>query len=322
MANSYTGADILKGTLQKAGELADGSSSYIELGLKFINNIYYDLLSASSMFDVDIGDPFPWARSSTPLSILLKAPYETGTVSLTNGSTSGTFSSAPSAALGSFVNRFIKMDQDPEFYRIVSHTAGATAFTLDLAFVGETGAALTFKAHKLIYDLGSNILRLCEPMRVYQDQGFDADEDLLVTGIEANTLRADWPLARLTQAVPSRFATIYQSDTEYLVQFNSSVSADTKLDCDYVPIPTDIINSESSIPVIPRERRKILEFGGAHLLCVEKGMGEKATYYLGAAKAELNALMRSKNKTMRNVSRSRGRLIARADEINRFRGSR
>lgn len=321
MSNSFTGADILKGTLQKAGELADGSSIYEELALKFINNFYLDLLSSSSMFDIDIGDPFPWALSSTPLVVILRKAYETGTVALTSGSSAGVFSTPPSASLGSFVNRHIKMSEDfGEYYRITAHTAGSANFTLDTEFLGDTGN-FNFKAHKLIYDLGSNILRLVEPFRVYQERGFnmDCDEDLMIQGLEAATLRSDFPLTRLVLAIPTRFAPIYQNDDSYLIQMNASVLEDMKADGDYVPLPTSIINSQESIPVIPREHRSILEHGAAHLLSVEKGMSEKAQYYLGTTKALLNTLIRSKNKTMRNTSKVRGRLIPRDDRVRAFR---
>lgn len=319
MASSENGFDLLRGALRRAGEVVDGSSKYHESALRYMNNVYRDILSGSSIFDIDVGDPWPWARSSTPGSITLLPPYETGSVTLTAGLTSGTFSSAPASSLGSFVDRFLKVSGHSEYYRIVSHTAGSASFTIDLAYLGTSGSGQTFKAHKLIYDLGASILRLVEPLRVYNLSDFREDEPLIY-GIDANTFRREYPLARLESGVPERFATIYQDDTSYKIQICRTMVSGTsiKADYDYVPVHADIIESISSIPVIPRDKRVVLEYATAHHILMDKE-DSKADYYFKQTQSALRSMLESSNRVTTHTSKRRGQIVPRLDQIRKTR---
>lgn len=93
-----------------------------------------------------------WARARRPLVLELQPPYTTGSVTLTLGSVSGTFSVAPSASVEGW---FLQLSggTNPEVYRIASHTAASTSFQLDAAFTQTTVTSSTFSIFKLDYDL-------------------------------------------------------------------------------------------------------------------------------------------------------------------------
>lgn len=321
MANSNSGADLLKGALQKAGEPTNGNSTYHGLALKYINNVYLDLLSGGSSFLESVGDPWPWARSRTPKTLVLKAPYETGSVTVTTGSATGTFSIAPDVSLGSFKDRHLQIDGQPDIYKITAHTAGSASFTIDTGYVSTGGAGLTFRAHKLIYNISNDVLRLCAPIRLYRSFGWDNEDDGQILDCNINNLQKEYPLSRLERRIPKRFAELYRDDTEWLIQFSSSVNDDTKVDFDWIPRPTDLIDSATSIPRFPLERRHLIEAGAAHLICIDKG-DDKAGYFFNLVKGGLSAMMSASIKEIQQSSGEVGKLTPRMDlkTNNKYRG--
>lgn len=99
-------------------------------------------------------EPWVWAQSKNPIILTLKAAYSTGTVSLTNASTTGTFSAAPAISLeGRYL--FIEGQSDP--YRIAQHTAASTAFSLDQLYLETTGS-YNYDAYKYDYEAVNDVI--------------------------------------------------------------------------------------------------------------------------------------------------------------------
>lgn len=322
MASSFTASDILKGALQKAGEKADGTSPYQELAIKCLNNAHIDILSGGSTFTGgDVGDPWPWARARTPKSIQLLPPYSDGAVALTNGSATATLTPAPAVGQGSLKDWYFKPGSSPDFYRIAAHTAGSATVTLESAFSAPTIAADTFNFYKTIYDLGTDVLRLCAPIRIYRATGFDEAEDGKIYGVDVDTLDEKWPIYRLHSGVPDRYAEMYQSETEYLIRMNKFVIEEMKVDLDYIPVPADLTDSSSSIPLIPKQKRIVLEYATAYFLCQEKQHQDMQNYFTLTEKT-LRAMRDEGARQITQTNKQRGMLVARQDQLprNRFRG--
>jgi hypothetical protein len=94
--------------------------------------------------------------------------YSTGTVATTAGSTSITFSAAPTDVNGSNVSvsgRFIQTSSSRDWYRITAHTSGTTAATLEIAAIN-TATAATFTVRKNYYSTSTSVDRI---IQVYQD---------------------------------------------------------------------------------------------------------------------------------------------------------
>jgi hypothetical protein len=241
MANFTTTYDLVQGALSRAGELQDGTSQCQSSATRYANQIYLSIFAGSNEFNVELGEPWPWALASTPGTFNLVLPYETGTVSLILGSNAGTFSVAPAVSL---VGWYLKIADRPEYFRIATHVAASTSFTIDTQYTETTGAALAFKAIKLEYDLPSSVLRLVGPMRVYRLQDFEADDEGKIYGIEKNSFSKDFPLHNIIGGVPTYFTEIQQSVPGVKrVMFNKYVSEFvTKVEFDYIPFPEDLFN--------------------------------------------------------------------------------
>jgi hypothetical protein len=153
MAFERTSAELVDEILELSGETTDGTSDYEDLALRKLNNVYKGLLSGGSEFGVDIAEPWVWAQAKKPIILELKPTYE-GTATLTNGSWAGTFSVAPSYSLE---GRFFRVDSRADIYRIASHTAASTSFSLDQAYLDDSGT-VTFSAYKLDYDLTDDVI--------------------------------------------------------------------------------------------------------------------------------------------------------------------
>lgn len=324
MANAANTQDLLKGALRDVGELTDGNTDKQELALARMNDVYLSVLSGASEFNVDCGEPWTWCRNPTPRSIILRPIYETGTVAINNASTSGTFSSAPSSSLGSFAGRYLKVVDRPTVYLITAHVAGATGFTIDQAYLEATVTASAFKAIPTRYDLGSGILRLVEAMRVYSDQVLDStysegDRTGKIYGIGLSVLREKFPIQTILQGTPTNFATSKRSDTEWVVEMSHVVSPDpVKVDFDYIPFPEGLLDSTESIPVIPREFRKVLRYGTAHYLAADKGATEQSKYFYLMTQNTLKAMVRAENRNTTLSGKNKGVMLPRQEQLTKF----
>lgn len=108
------------------------------------------MITGGSEFNLEVDEPWIWARARRPLVLEIQPAYTTGSVTLTQGSESGTFSSAPSASLEGY---FLKLDNGPEIYRIAQHTAASTAFEIDAAFPQTSVSGQAYHAFLTDYDL-------------------------------------------------------------------------------------------------------------------------------------------------------------------------
>lgn len=195
MAQFRTTADLVDSVLRRSGELTDGTSSYESQALDYLNQVHHTIINGGNEFDVDVDEAWIWAKAKRPIILELQPALETGTVSLTQGSESGAFSSAP---VDSQQGRFLLVNNREEFFRIAEHTAGAAAFELDGAYTGDTGAALLFKSIKLDYDLTPTYLIIDE----FNDK-LDFEE-VASTNIAATLAHGSYTPAALATEVASK----------------------------------------------------------------------------------------------------------------------
>lgn len=152
MANFRTTADILDSILLRSGEVTNGNSNYETRALEYLNRINHSILAGGNEFDTEVSEPWTWARADAPMILELQPKYNTGTISLTNGSEVGAFSAAVTDSLEGW---YIKVESRDGVFKLAEHTAGATAFELNGAYDGTTGTTLTYRAIKLDYELVS-----------------------------------------------------------------------------------------------------------------------------------------------------------------------
>lgn len=144
---------LKQAVLKICGELTDGTSDYDADAVMYLNNVEQGLLAGGNEFGVDVAEPWVWAQAKKPIVIKLQ-PATTGSATMVQGSTSGTFSSAPAA---SQLGRYIRFSTTPDVYRIVSHTAASANFSIDQAYLDDSGTP-TYTAYKLDYDLTDDVI--------------------------------------------------------------------------------------------------------------------------------------------------------------------
>lgn len=155
MAQFRTTADILDLALINGGEVTNGNSPYETQLLNYLNKVHFALICGGTIpllqdRTVEIDEVWPWARASRPLILELQPKYDSGSVTLTQGSEAGTFSAAPAISLKGY---HIKVDGSDEILKIAAHTAASTSFELDAAYPDESVTLGAYQAVKLDYDL-------------------------------------------------------------------------------------------------------------------------------------------------------------------------
>lgn len=142
-------ADILDEILRKAGETTNGNSPYEARALTYANHAHHAIVGGGSIFDLEVNESWPWARSKQPIVFDLLPPYVTGTITFTEGDINITFSNAPTVSLEGW---HVQVSGYPTVYRIMQHSAAGTQAQLDSNFVNPSGA-YTFRAFKLDYEI-------------------------------------------------------------------------------------------------------------------------------------------------------------------------
>ncbi len=243
MSRLETFSDLKIAALEKAGELTDGTSDYDTTVEEQINALNRSIYSGANEFNVDLGEPWEWAKPRNPGVLTLIPPFETGTISLTQDSASATLSSAPAVGLGSLKNHFLIITGISTVYRISAHTANATAVTLDQIYLEDTAATASFKIVKLDYDLTAGIERLIGPMRTYKANNDDASTE--ISGIDRNAFDRLYPLARPKSGIPERFSVIAEANGLLTVRFSHYQAEDKiRVEYDYIPVaPTLVVKT-------------------------------------------------------------------------------
>lgn len=254
-------AELLDDILFRAGEPTDGTSDFQDEALRCLNRAYRAVWMGGGEFVKGMNEPWLWLKKDTPGVLTLNPKIETGTISVTNNSTSATFSSGPAVSVA---NRFLKIDGHSDVFRIASHTAGATAATLDGVYTGDTASAATYEVLQLEYSLAADVLRLIAPMRAY------ADNVGRIEGIDLSALDRDYPLHMVDSGCPDKFAMV----TESKIRFNKSggtTSTDLiRVEYDYLRKPDDLTDDAAEEPAVPLEHRQILADIGLFYLLTTK----------------------------------------------------
>lgn len=303
--------DIKRDALERAGELSDGTSEYDAKALEYVNDWAFDILAGSTPVNVEVGDPWPWAKSKYPGTLVVPPAYTIGGVAIPHAGSTGTFSAAPAISLQDWM---LRVSGDNEFYRVVSHVAGQTAFTIDAAYTSDSVSNAGFSAYKTDHVIGPGILRLTAPMRVYRRQVPYSEASGQIDGIDAMSMDRDYPLYRVLGGVPDRFSIRHVDNAgNFTIRINRIPYTDTKLEYDYIPIPPALLES-SELP-LPIEHATLLVYGATYSLCIDKN-DSRVAEYRELTKAAFESLVQSARKIKGEMQKNMGRIIPRWDMYN------
>lgn len=318
-----TASDLISQGLQFAGELTDAAgtdnvSEYRTKALNYLNRIYQAILSGGNEFDVEMAEPFSWALAPQP-GIFQVKPAINVTATIAQGATSGSFATAPQNSYSqnvSVAGSYIRFNNFSDVYRVVTHTSGSTTFTIDFAYIQSSQTSTLATCYFLDYALSTGVLRLVSPMRLYQIQSKVYDGEIV--GSNMSAMRREFPIAFLQTRYPDRFSIKYQdtSTNTITVQINTNPLDFARVEYDYVPFPTALVDDGASTPAIPAQHRIVLCYAVAYYLCVDKN-DNRAQNYLAQTQAGLISIVKAEKKQRVDTNRERGRLIARQDLLKR-----
>jgi len=303
-----TTQDLLRGALEKSGEPTNGNSKFKSQALDLLNQSYLAILSGASKFDFAFGEPWPWSIEENPLCITLLPAFIDGQINLTEDSAAGVFTVAP---VLSMKDRHVKITSRQESIKVIAHTAGETAFTLECPFPGVT-QGYDFEAFKFIYDLGTDILRLAGPIRSSRGgRNLRTSRDGVYSA-DINGFKTSYPISRLGRGTPDRFTVLFQDDNVFKVMLNASVIEKTLMFVDYVRIPAALIDDPGSTVKLPLQNKRVLEYMTAsEVYFNHKKNSVQGSIMLNLAKASIKAMQEGSNRDRSNSGKNRARLVPR-----------
>lgn len=165
----------------------------------------------------EILDRLNWSRLQAQGVLTSPASYATGTIAVTNGSTSitGTGTTWTAAMTG----RIIRINGESDYYGFTY--VGAGSGTLDRAVTGATASGLSYRIDQPLYQLPSDC-RLLESVRC-------ATESLPLTRLS---------IAAANDAFPSR--DVYGTPT-YFVQYMDAQTDPAVMQVELLPIPETVL---------------------------------------------------------------------------------
>lgn len=237
-----TFGDILSDMLDRAGEdpTDTDAATYYATAERQLNRAYQDLCNTH---------PFLFLRADPPAVIRTLAPI-TGIVEVTQDDDDITFSATIATSMA---GRKILVGTGPEWYRIVTHTAGQAAATLDCDYIAASAPAAAFVIFQDEYDLSASNIRHLESLRV-------AATGRLIPGM---------PEARMSEQYPTPTGnwppTHYARMGESKIRFAQYPTQAGRIEVAHTVIPDDI--STPGVPIlVPRNWRYVLSDGGLYFL--------------------------------------------------------
>jgi len=310
MANYQYTTDIKADVLDRANEPTDGTSDFDSVCEDYINRAYQSIWTGGGELDPEIQEDWWWLRSTTPGILTLNPVVTTGTISVTNNSTTMTLSASNATSMA---ERHIKIDGHDDIFVISAHTAGTTGITSDSVYTGDTDTAATYKIMQLEYDLASDVLSVSAPMRVYQNTRSR------IIGMELDSLERLWPLRSVDNGVPRNFAMIEEQKVRFSHYGGTSSTDLMRVDYDYKARPAVLAFSASEEPLVPWQYRKILaDFGLMFMYQRKSDSGfEKAGLM---AREGLMSMAKENRKRLGNFGQNFGHIAPRGRNNNASRG--
>lgn len=260
MAVYSTGQDIVNGVLRRVGESTSFTNDNTAI-LNFINKIRKRLYRGQSVLDVNTRHDWLFLRSQYPGALILDIAYETGTIEVTNGSDTATFSSSPAA---SQANKWLKIDERPELYRISAHTGGTDSATLDSNYADESGSGLGYKALQFDYTLAATIARILGPIQSARANSFGNT----INYVDPDRFAIDYPIHKANQGVPTMFTETYEAGGQVSLRFNKYPDQQTRIQFDYATVPTDYAVGTSVVE--PEVFLEAIEAAAAYYYAVDR----------------------------------------------------
>jgi hypothetical protein len=315
MANYNSTKDVLKDMLLRCGEPNDGTSEYEIDGraLNYINRAQQAILSGAAELGLELGEPWPWALNQYNKILTLMPSIKTLTVSATYNSTSITFGSAPSINL---LGYYVRLGSDSEVYRISAHSGTSTSATLDGVYVSSTVSGASSVIFKIDYVLDSNVLRLVSPFITYRNSTVLYNDAGQIYFCDQSRFNRDFPINQLQEGTANMATQTYMdvSTMTPYIRVNRIPDTTLRVEYNYIPVPADLTNSDSSIPVVPRDHRINLVYYSCYYLLMDKN-DNRAGEFRELTKAGLLAMEKAAKQQKILTNPEFGQMVPRPDLV-------
>lgn len=281
-----TTRDIKNDVLFRCFEPGAGGD-WTEKIIDYINRVYSTLAAGASEFLPEYVDDWWWTRESSVLTLL--PAITTGSIAVTEGSASVTFSDAPAA---STVGYRLRVENHPEVFQIATHTAAATAATLDSAWTGDTNAAASYKLMKVTYSLSASVQAIIGPMSGYR-------KNHQIIGISPERMDDLFPLVDLNPGVPTAFSL----EDEQTVRFSHGgldTGKSMRVEYRYRPVLDALTDSDSSIPLVPLHFRQVLSDMATTLVLLDKN-DDRSNAVALMARTLLAAMLKENRRRLKKI---------------------
>ena len=311
MANLRTSADLKANILFRAGEPTDGTSDFDAAALIYLNRAYQILWMGGAEFVPNIQEDWWWLRKSRPGILTIQPAIDSSKVSVSHGSANITFSSAPSPAIDLSLASgwFFKTKNQADVFRVLTHTSGTTAATLDSVYTGTTATGASYLLFKAEYVLATDVLKIESPMRTYQDNLSEID------GVALSALERDYPLNNIQAGVPRRFAFVGERKVRFSHTGPSTTGNLIRSEYDYLQRPADLTDATGE-PLVPMAYRKTLSDLALTFLHMDKN-DDRAGTVGGLAKAGIIAMSKENRQRQNAMSRTMGKIQPRQQWLPR-----
>lgn len=165
-------------------------------------------------------------------------------------------------------------------------------------------------SHVSTYVVGG-IARLIEPFKVSRDSSE-------INGVDPESFMRNYPLRDTIEGTPNRFCVIREKpDGTQTVRFNSYPRSKTRIEVDYIPIPRDLKDNASSIPVVPRKWVDVLEDACTFYLMLNKN-DDRMQIYANLVQGKIEAMVAQFRGGLARMGQNFGRIVPRRDLVSRL----
>jgi hypothetical protein len=291
-----TARDLKEDVLFRASEPLT-SADWGPRVIDYLNRAQRALAAGASEFVPEFVDDWWWMRRRGVL--LLEPSYRTGTVSVSKGSISITFSDAPTVSV---VGWRLRIPGFPDLPSIATHTGGQAAATLDAAYTGDTNTAATFILMKTTYSLPAAVQALSSPITTFRSP-------YRINGLSPEAFDGRYPLFDLSEGAPEAFCL----EDETTLRFSHGGRSDgtqQRLEYLYRPVVTDLVDDPSSIPVVPLHWRHILADMALTQVFTDKN-DERASAAALQARSGAAAMLKENRRRYVKLDQRTGQIIPR-----------
>lgn len=268
MANFTTVRDLRSDALWIAGEAQTSASSYYTRSLEYLNAVLIGLISGGPLGAVTLPSiDWWWAyqtrRGQVAIPNAANLPVGSVTASLTQGSTTVTFSSAFGGPLAGY--RFALVNDRDQLLYITTYAGGLTAVA-DLAWQKTSVTGQQWLAWKDQVALPADFVRFTTPLKI----GRHPYEIQIVDMV---ALERSYPRGQTWVGTPVCAAIVNDASTEHLALHMSHMLQDGPIvaEFEYLFKQDELLDSTGlEVPPMPHQHRRVLSLGAAYLMLFDK----------------------------------------------------